>query len=1460
MKRLSTFSVFLIYSLLMLAQVHTRFSYYTVDEGLSENNVLCMLQDKKDNMWFGTYDGLNKFDGYNFKVYKGNADNKQKLLNYRIDRMKEDRDGYLWIQTYDGRTYRFDPALETFLPVPQCDGRYKNYKSALKGLYVLADGTVWITGGGYGVNNDCFRVENKADGSVSVTHFSLLAGSKPSSGKINKIHLDKSHNTWILTQNGLSIIRKHSSENIRLFKKSQGGALFSICETGNFIYIGGERGYMRVFDRRKGTSGTVKTPFLSDIIDIKDVGRNELFILTNNAGFYLYNIKTGGFTSFTRSAGCGIQSDNFYSCYKDRQNNIWLNSENDQVVYFETAQRRVNSFKVFGDRFTASMTALKFFVVEDNNGNIWVHPKTGGFSHYNARTRQLEPFYNAPTAADRKFSNVVRSAITDRQGNLWLCPNQGVVKVAFKPSLFSFTKPVPDVFFSEKNQVRALFQDQDNRLWVGTKDGCLYLFDARHKLIGRMGADGRLNTPVPFNAQVYHIISDHTGAIWLATKGDGIYRLNKLPGGGTAFSLKKYRHNSHDAYSLSSDAVYTMFEDHLKRLWVGTYGGGLNLIESLPDGGIRFINSQNTLRKMPAQCANVRFITEDKNKQILVGTTGGLVAFRADNTTPGSIRFYHYNFNPEDKEGLSGNDVHYILNARNGNLYLGIYGGGLNVLPGGLNVNQKPRFKVYTKAAGLPSDIIFTLYEDAKEQIWISSQTKIMKYNPQTEQFDLFNPVLANKYSFMEATVCQTRQGELIYGTTDGFVSFNPLKTVKSRFVPRISFTQLQVLNKPMIVGAEGSPLTRIIDETSRLTLSHKQNIISIGFAALDYGDPQNIQYAYKLEGVDADWNYVGSQRIATYTNLPKGKYTFKVKSTNADGVWLQNERRILIERQPSFWESAWGVLFYLCLLFLITVLTSYILFIIYKLKNDVAVEQRITNMKLRFFTDISHELRTPLTLIASPIENILRNESLSDNVQEQLSVVKRNTDRMLRLINQILDFRKIQNEKMKLLIEGVHVGTFVNDICRNFQKLAEERRIAFCVVDSTQDALLWVDKDKFEKIFYNLLSNAFKFTQSGNPIEVCVSEQADTVSITIKDSGAGIGNEMLKKLFNRFESLVSSDSPFQGGTGIGLALTKELVELHKASIEVESEPGKGTSFKVTFLKGHAHFGNTDEYILHDLTSDVTEVEPDVTAVADDVIREGEKPSVLIVEDNAELRNFLSSALRAHYYVHEAVNGKDALAVLPDLSPDLIISDIMMPEMSGLELAKAIRDDLSVSHIPLVLLTAKDDIESKLQAMEYGADDYITKPFSSAYLEARIENLLKQRQQLQEYYRASLTSGVISVSKPNVTSQDDVFIQRVMKYVEENIDDSELSIDGIAAFIGMSRSSMFKKIKSLTGLAPVDFLKEVRLQRAAQLIETEEFNVSQVAYMVGLNDPRYFSKCFKMKFGVSPSEYNKKKG
>lgn len=634
---------------------------------------------------------------------------------------------------------------------------------------------------------------------------------------------------------------------------------------------------------------------------------------------------------------------------------------------------------------------------------------------------------------------------------------------------------------------------------------------------------------------------------------------------------------------------------------------------------------------------------------------------------------------------------------------------------------------------------------------------------------------------------------------------------------------------------------------------------------------PNNISYAYKLEGFEKKWNYIGHQRTATYTNLPKGNYNLKIKSTNSDGIWVENTRTLNITVLPSFWETPWAYLLYISGIILIILTASYILFTIFRLKHKVTVEQQISDIKLRFFTNISHELRTPLTLIAGPIEHVLQNGNLNNEEKEQLILVERNTHRMLRLVNQILDFRKIQNKKMKMRVQQIDLIPFTRHIMENFDSMADEHQIDFKLICQPTSLYIWADADKLEKILFNLLSNAFKYTPQGKEIKITIQESEKDVTVSVEDQGVGIAENKQKALFTRFENLVDKNLFNQSSTGIGLSLVKELIDMHHGKIDFYSKPGEGSSFTIHLLKGKEHYDISTEFIISDQA--VTSINETYANGTLSLINEDtnnsistDKETLLIVEDNVELRFFLRTIFISYFNVIEATNGNSGIEKSKQFLPDIIICDVMMPQKDGIEMLQELREEITTSHIPIVLLTAKSTIESKLAGMKFGADDYITKPFSATFLKARIFNLLEQRKKLQALYCASLQPSIQAQieqqtelpTAPKLSPNDQKFMDTILSFINKHLDNGDLMVEDIAKEANMSRSVFFKKLKTLTGLSPIEFLKDIRIKNAAELIKKNEYNMAQIAYMVGFNDSHYFSKCFKQQYGITPTEYKDK--
>ena len=1012
-------------------------------------------------------------------------------------------------------------------------------------------------------------------------------------------------------------------------------------------------------------------------------------------------------------------------------------------------------------------------------------------------------------------------------------------------------------------------------------------------------------TGTPMEGTAYFIMQDSKGIIWIATKGNGLVRAEQISPTSMSYKLTRYQHDSNDMYSLSDNNVYCVYEDHHGRIWAATFAGGINYISQGEHGETVFINHRNNLKGYPIDvCYKTRFITSDNNGRLWVGTTTGAVAFDENFKKPEDIQFHHFSRVPNDTKSLSNNDVHWIIATQQKELYLATFGGGLNKLIS-ISEDGHGEFKSYSVLDGLSSDVLLSIREDHKQNLWISTENGICKFVPSGERFENYDErSISFRVRFSEAASTLTSGGDMLFGTSNGLFMFTPDSIRKSSYVPPVVFSKLMVANEDVIPG-EKSILKVDLDDTQELVLSHDENIFSVQYAALDYTNPQNIQYAYILDGFEKQWTFADRQRSVTYTNLPKGDYIFRVRSTNSDGVWVDNERILNITILPSFWETPLAYVLYVCFVLLIIFVAVYILFTIYRLKHEVSVEQQISDIKLRFFTNISHELRTPLTLIAGPVEQVLKNDKLPADAREQLVVVERNTNRMLRLVNQILDFRKIQNKKMKMQVQQLNVVAFVRKIMDNFESVAEEHNIDFLFQTEKEALNLWVDADKFEKIVFNLLSNAFKYTPNGKMITVFIREDEGMVSVGVQDQGIGIAENKRKSLFVRFENLVDKNIFNQASSGIGLSLVKELVEMHKATISVDSRLGEGSCFKVDFLKGKEHYNSSVEFILEDSAAPLsmerivdiansslqTEAAladaPDleVSAVKEEAEESSSKELMLLVEDNQELRSFLRSIFASTYRVVEASDGMEGWSKALKYLPDIIISDVMMPEKDGIEMTRELRADMTTSHIPIILLTAKTTIESKLEGLEYGADDYITKPFSATYLQARVENLLMQRKKLQNFYRDSLTHVTVSETPvaqgetlaghasaepessvaeepamPEMSPNDRKFMDKLVDLMEQNMDNGELVVDDLVRELAVSRSVFFKKLKTLTGLAPIEFIKEMRIKRAAQLIETGEFNMTQISYMVGINDPRYFSKCFKAQVGMTPTEYREKVG
>ncbi|MDR1526675.1 MAG: response regulator [Dysgonamonadaceae bacterium] len=1430
------------------------FEHYSTEDGLPQSTVMDIIQDRKGFMWFATWDGISKFDGHTFRNYKVQSGDTYYMNSNRIESFAEDRYGNLWLRSYDGGAHCFDPQTETFKGLQSIPG-YADYSVQITKIETMPSGKVWLLS----ENSGCICI---ADSSFAIQNYTRESG-RLRGNTVYSVFEDRENHSWILTNNGLYLIKNEKTETIPFFFENNvnrhSQSFHAAIEWEDEIWFGASRGRIWKYKKATGKFDLLETPAASPITGFQAVDEKAMAIATSGDGFFIYHPESNRFETFNTSTNKTLKNNAIEFLLFDSLHQLWFVTNELGIYKLDTGTQEIRYFLVKTEDANMMTAPSLPLVIEDVYGQIWVHPKGGGFSVYNKPKDSLEPFYNNSVSPDWRFSNILHVACSDKQGNLWLSTrSNGLEKVLFGSNYFRTMQINPDLKSSTANDVRAVLQDNENRIWIATKSCHLIMYDEHFNRLGAFGNDGSVRRYQVLSGMVYSMMQDHTGAIWIGTRNEGILKVRKTTH-PRQYEVERFRKNA-DIYSLSEDAIYSIFEDSKQNIWIGTYGGGLNLVQTTPEGKTVFINHRNQLKSYPIETNHrIRYISENKFGNICIGTTAGLVLFSLDFSSPENIEYKHYTRLPGDKESLTHNDIHSICNTRAGEMFIATFGGGLNKVAAFDEQGFPLKFKSYTTKDGLPSDVCLAILEDEVGKLWVSMETTLSKFDPEKEEFETFAEIkrVMSQHHFSEASATCLNNRDVLFGFSDGVVSFTPDHVKTGEFKPYIALSDFRLFNRPVPVGGKKSPLSKAIDDAGRLVLNHHQNFFSIEFTALDFVLSNNILYAYQLEGFDKDWIYPQKQRIANYTNIPKGKYIFRVKSTNHEGIWVDNERQLPIQILPSFWETAWAYLLYCLLLLGIVFLIIYLSVVFYRLRSKVKMEKRMSEMKLSFFTDISHEIRTPLTMITAPVDYLMTEPGTPEKIRKQLSLISQNTNRLLRLVNQILDFRKVQ--QFKLTVQEIDLGAMVENFCRNFEEPAQQRRIHFRFINQAPNEKVWVDLDCLEKIVINLLSNAFKYTPDRKSIRVMVKGTERFLQVEVADEGRGIPKDRQKNLFTRFMSY--NEDKNQPSTGIGLFIVKDLVDKHGGKITIESEVNEGSVFTVGFLRGAAHFGKDVEMMTPGKEKEETRPPVSKETTADQEENREKRRSILLVEDDADLRAFVKTTLEEEYTVMEAKNGLEGWEKARKALPDFVVSDIMMPEMDGIELLQKLKEDFLTSHIPVILLTAKTMIESKLEGITYGADDYITKPFNIPYFKARIRNLFEQRKRLQEIYRSRLTDIVPqepAEEEPKpfiIPSQDEILLKKAVQIIETRIDDSDFSVDDLVTSLGMSRSVFFNKVKSLTGLAPIEFIRDLKMKRAAELLASGDYLVKEVSYMIGISDTKYFGKCFKTKFGITPQDY-----
>lgn len=1436
------------------AQIHFSFSHFTSDNGLSQNSITSMFKDSKGFLWIGTRDGLNRFDGYNFRNFNSQFNKKFSGSSNRFLEIREDIFGFLWVKTYDEIVYRFDTDTEEFYRLKDENGNEITEK--IRRFFILPCGDVWLATYKHG----CFRVKyDDQSGLTTTKNYSLKSKNLPSD-VIEKVALDKAANTWILTTNGLVCIDKEQKQSFKFLRQ----AFYSFNEDEKRILFG-SIGSLIQFDKKAQTFKNINLKINSKIIDVQGVNSNFYILNAEKAGFLSFNVLKNEIQHYSLGQYPELKSNDIQQVYIDRAGDVWFGIVANGVVKFNVQTNKLEYLPTANTPERTTNPNILF--AEDGKDVLWIQSYYGSFSWYDRKSNRLVPFNSLYSSDINTFLLYgVNHVLTDEQDILWISTNRGngIFKCTFLPDYFGHYLLDNKSVYNVSNEVRAIFEDRLNRIWIATKDGLVHVYDENKSFIGNLDNSGRISKTGKTDILVYNFFQEKNGNIWLATRQKGLFRL-KQGANALTYKMENFMHSDNNKYSPANNDFYSVTQDKTGRLWAGSYGAGLHLIQE-DNGNVKFIHSLNDLKNYPvSNCSKVRHLFADSHNRLWIATTEGIVEFNANETNINKIKFIHYHNNRNSREGISANDIHYIIEDSNKDIWIASFGGGLSRLKNRDIHDNAFEFEKYESENGLPNNIIYTIVDDKIGNLWLTSENSIIKFNRKTKTIDVYgkgNEI--ENVEFSEAAACLLHSGEICVGSKSGFYAFNPSEVKRRVINAPIVLTGLKVLNKDVEI-TPGTFLPKQIDRMDKIQFTHKQNVFSIEFATLDMRAPEKVHYAYLLDGFDKDWNMVGAKQSATYTSLPPGDYVFRVKSTDSEGIWLNNERQIKIKILPSFWQSNLARILYVLFLIGIFVLALYIFTTIFKLKNNIHIEQQMADMKLRFFTDISHELRTPLTLISLPTDNILK-ENIDPFVRDQMMLIRKNLDKVMSLINQILDFRKLQNNRMQLNIEEINFGEFIAKSGWNFKEMAHAKSLNLYIENNTADATVWADPERLESIIQNLLTNAIKYTPSGKNIYVRTESAGDKLLLYVIDEGIGIPQEKMNFIFERFFSNTSLKSIVQKSTGIGLDLVKKMVELHHAEIQVQSQLGNGSTFCVSFKTGFEHFRNDMNHLIFNKKEIVEEIKNEDTGQKESLPpvefeqHETNNPLILIVEDNDELRHYLSVSLKNNYRVAEATNGLRGWHKIETILPDIIIADLRMPEMDGMELTKKVREDNRTSHIPIILLTAVTDMESRMQGLKAGADDYITKPFNGEFLLTRIENLLVQRRKLQQFYRSQLVSSSNVVTAPPLENrkQDDSFMRKLLQVMNDNIENSELNIDMLASEFNMSRTVFFTKIKSLTGFSPVEFIREMRFERAAEYMRTTNMSISEISYQVGIDDPRYFSRCFKQKFGETPSDYKNK--
>ena len=1119
----------------------------------------------------------------------------------------------------------------------------------------------------------------------------------------------------------------------------------------------------------------------------------------------------------------------------------------------------------------------------DSDGDYWVNTPLGdGLWFYERRTDEWKHMSSRSDSPIR-ISNLISGVAEDRHKRIWLACDHGGAEVVDKEthSVVSLTYSPDDPRSIRYNSINCVYCSPDGIVWLGYfKKGASFYSESIYKF--PLDDFGPMAAAFDRMPDINSIAEDSKGNLWFATNGNGLIMKD-----GRTGQLSAFRHRASDAASLSNDVVVSVCPVSDGRLWVGTFWGGLNVYD-----GHRFVSLMgDESYGSVLSASNVWAITEDDRRGVWVGTLGGGLARYDLNTnvideyteSNGFLKSDYVSsvavcrdgrvaagtavglsiINPESgtatfisdtSEGMriAGNNVNHVVEDSRGLVWVGTSEGltALNFKNG--------KAVALRQADGLSGNVVHGIVEDENKNLWVTTSNGatniIVSANPRSDDynFQLYNYDELDGlqgHEFNKRSVMRDSYGNIYFGGTYGINRFRPEDIKYNKAQLQVRFTDLKLFNESVVVDSAYDGHV-ILDKSllfaDGISLKYSQNVFSVSFSTMSYILPEKVRYTYKLEGFNDNWMFVDGHGV-TYTNLAPGSYVLKVRAINSDGFESDRTAELHIEVLPPFWRSRWAVFLYLIFL---CAIVFYIRFHIqrkerlrFKLKQierEAQSKHEMDNMRLRFFTNISHELRTPLSLIMSPLESLMT-ATTDKQQQTKLEMAYRNAVKLLNIVNQLLDFRKADVNTMQLQLSSGDVVAFVRNTSNSFVALSEKKSIQFGFSSDVDHLYMEFDEDKLGKIMLNLLSNAFKFTDIRGRVDVHVETlEADGrqwLAVRVSDTGIGISDADKPKVFDRFFQAAHASGAY-GGSGIGLHLVKEFVTLHGGEVSVadNSNSSHGSTFSFTLP-------------VRVPAAPASEAAPE----AEEPVADGDTRSTLmVVDDNADFRAMLRESFDKEFRIVEAGNGSEALRLLENIVPDMILCDVMMPGMDGNELCRTLKTDVRTSHIPIIMLTARTAEEHKIEGLSMGADDYLTKPFNFDILNLKIHRLIEMGVQRRKKFDSQIE---LKPSEITITTLDEKLIRRAIKYVEDNISRSDLSVEEMSRELGMSRVHLYKKLMSITGKSPIEFIRVLRLKRAAQLLTDKAQNVSEVAYQVGFNNPKYFSRYFKEEFGVTPSVY-----